>query len=295
MNQPVILVPLDGSEAALAALPIAKVLAEVEQATLRLVHIAGSQPLEPELLSRLRLAGPELDGATIDTFTGQPAAEILNIAKEIKPLVIVMCNHSSTEPRKVLGRTATEVLRRTSCPLVLVPPDRGLTPWHLHHVLVPHDGTPSTSAALRPAGQIAEHAGAELLVVHVTGLGTSSAEPGSLTTPRYVDQPQHEWPAWSNEFVYRLACMSPLGHLHVRMFLAHGTPDAEINRLAEEQSTDLMVVAWRGVWEDPRAPILKNLLGEACCPIMVLRTTDIGRLPSEDAPDLDAQRVNNAG
>jgi nucleotide-binding universal stress UspA family protein len=295
MNEPVILVPLDGSEAALAALPVAKVFAEIEQATLRLVHIAGSQPLEPELLSRLRLAGPELDGAAVDTFTGQPAAEILNIAKEIKPLLIVMCNHSSTEPRNVLGRTATEVLRRTSCPLVLVPPDRGLTPWHLHHVLVPHDGTPSTSAALRPAGQIAEHASAELLVVHVTGLGTSSAEPGSLTAPRYVDQPQHGWPAWSHEFVSRLSSMCPLGHLHVRMFLAHGNPAAEINRLAEEQSTDLMVVAWRGVWEDPRAPILKNLLGEACCPIMVLRTTDIGRLPSEDAPDLDTQRVNNAG
>jgi len=280
MNEPVILVPLDGSEAALAALPIAKVLAEIEQATLRLVHIAASEPPEPELLSCLRLSGPELDGVTVDTLTGEPAAEILNAAREIKaPHVIVMCNHTSIEPRNVLGRTATEVLRNASCPLVLVSPERGLTPWHLHHVLVPHDGTPSTSAALRPAAQIAEHAGAELLVVHVTGVGTSAAEPGSLTAPRYVDQPQHGWPAWSHEFVSRLASMCPLGHLHVRMLLAHGNPAAEINRLAEEQSTDLMVVAWRGVWQDPRAPILKDLLGEACCPIMVLRTTDVGAPP----------------
>lgn len=280
MNEPVILVPLDGSEAALAALPIAKVLAEIEQATLRLVHIAASEPPEPELLSCLRLSGPEFDGVTVDTLTGEPAAEILNAAREIKaPHVIVMRNHTSTEPRNVLGRTATEVLRNASCPLVLVSPERGLTPWHLHHVLVPHDGTPSTSAALRPAAQIAEHAGAELLVVHVTGVGTSAAEPGSLTAPRYVDQQQHGWPAWSHEFVSRLASMCPLGHLHVRMLLAHGNPAAEINRLAEEQSTDLMVVAWRGVWQDPRAPILKDLLGEACCPIMVLRTTDVGAPP----------------
>jgi len=149
----------------------------------------------------------------------------------------------------------------------------------LRSVLVPHDGTPSTSAALRPAAQIAQHAGAELLVVHVTGVGTPVAEPGSLTAPRYVDQPQHGWPAWSNEFVSRLASMCPLGHLHVRMLLAQGNPAAEINRLATEQLTDLMVVAWRGVWQDPRAPILKDLLGEACCPIMVLRTTDVGASP----------------
>ena len=55
------------------------------------------------------------------------------------------------------------VLGKAPCPLVLVPPDRGSAPWHLHHVLLPHDGTPSTSAALAPAEEIAEHAGAELL------------------------------------------------------------------------------------------------------------------------------------
>jgi len=136
MNEPVILVPLDGSEAALAALPIAKVLAEIEQATLRLVHIAASGTPEPELLSRLRLSGPEFDGVAVDTLTGEPAAEILNAAREIKaPHVIVMCNHTRTEPRNLLGRTTTEVLRNASCPLVLVSPERGLTPWHLHHVL----------------------------------------------------------------------------------------------------------------------------------------------------------------
>lgn len=268
MTEPVILVHLD---AAVAVLPVAKVLGEIEQATLRLVYVAESRPADAKLPSCLRLDGPELDGLTIETRTGEPAAEILNIAEEIKPHIIVMCNRTGTEPQKVLGSTAANVLRNASCPLVLVPPDRGSTPWHLHHALVPHDGTPSTSAALRPAKEIAEHAGAELLVVHVTGVGPSPAEPGSLTTPRYVDQPQHEWPAWSSEFVKRLACICPLGYLHIRMFLGHGDPAAEINRLAEEQSTDLMVLAWRGVWEAPRAAILKDLLGKACCPIMVLR------------------------
>ena len=153
----------------------------------------------------------------------------------------------------MLGRTAMKVLHDAPCPMVLVPPERGATPWHLQHVLVPHDGTPTTSAALQPAAELAERGGAELLVAHVTNIRAAPAEPGSLTTPRYIDQPQHEWPAWTNEFLKRLACVCPLGHLHVRIFLAHGNPAAEILRLSERQSTDLIVLAWRGRWEAPRA------------------------------------------
>jgi nucleotide-binding universal stress UspA family protein len=279
MNEPVILVPLDGSEPALAALPVAKVFAGIEHATLRLVHITESKPRDAELLGRFRLEDSGPDGLNVETRTGEPAVAILRFAQEINPRMIVMSNRSGIEPRKVLGRTATEVLRRVSCPLVLVPPDRGSSPWRLQHVLVPHDGTPRTSAALPPAQKIAEHASAELLVVHVTGARPAPVEPGSLTTPRYVDQPQHEWPAWSSEFINRFACICPLGDVHARMFLAHGDPGREINRLAVEQSTDLMIVAWQGVWEGTRAAILKDLLGNPYCPIMVVRTKDGGSTP----------------
>jgi nucleotide-binding universal stress UspA family protein len=138
--------------------------------------------------------------------------------------------------------------------------------------MVPHDGTPTTSAALRPAAELADHGRAELLVVHVTDIKTAPAEAGSLTPPRYVDQPQHEWSAWSTEFINRLACICPLGHLHVRMFLAHGNTAAEILRLSELQSTDLVVLAWSGIWEAPHAATLKDILRDAQCPILVVRT-----------------------
>jgi len=241
MSEAVILVPLDGSEQALAALPVAKVLGEIERAALRIVHVSERRPVSAELL---KLEVP--DGSTVDARTGEPAAEILLAAGEMKPRLIVMCTHTAAKPGRTLGSTATNVLRNAPCPVVLVPPGRGSIAWHLHHVLVPHDGTPTTSAALRPAAELAERASAELLVAHVTGIRAAPAEPGSLTTPRYVDQPQHEWPAWTREFVKRLECICPLGHLHVRMVLAHGNPAAEIVRLAKKQAADLMVLAWRG-------------------------------------------------
>ena len=272
MSEPVILVPLDGSKQALAALPVAKVLGEIERAALHILHVGEHELAGEELRNRLGREAPALDGFTIEARVGTPAVEILQVAGEIKPRVIVMCKHSGTERGKMLGRTAMKVLHDAPCPVVLVPPERGATPWHLHHVLVPHDGTPSTSAALQPAAELAERGRAELLVVHVTDIMAAPAELGSLTTPRYVDQPQHEWPAWSSEFVNRLASVCPLGHLHVRMFLAHGNTAAEILRLSERQSTDLIVLAWRGIWEAPRAATLKDILREAHCPIMVVRT-----------------------
>ena len=271
MNKSVILVPLDGSAAALAALPVAKVLSELEQTPLLLVHVGERKVPDDALFNWLKLAGQEVDDVIIEARTGEPAAEINRIMNEIKPKMIVLCKHTATEPRNVLGNTATNVLRKNSCPVVLVPPERGSKPWHLHHVLVPHDGTPSTSAALPPATEIVGHAHAELLIAHVTNVAPAPTEPGSLTTPLYVDHPQHEWPAWSSEFVKRIACICPLGLLHVRVFLACGTPAREITRLAGEQSTDLVVLAWRGVWETPRAAILKELIGETLCPVMVVR------------------------
>ncbi len=272
MSEPVILVPLDGSKQALSAMPVAKVLGEIERAAIHILYIGDHELAADELRSRLGREASVLDGFTIDARVGTPAVQILQVAEEMKPRAIVMCKHSGAERGKMLGRTATKVLHDARCPVVLVPPERGAAPWRLHHVLVPHDGTPSTSAALQPAAELAERGRAELLVVHVTDIKTAPAEAGSLSTPRYVDQPQHEWPAWTSEFLNRLACICPLGQLRVRMFLAHGDTAAEIMRLSEKQSTDLIVLAWRGIWEPPRAATMKDILREAHCPIMVVRT-----------------------
>jgi nucleotide-binding universal stress UspA family protein len=271
MSTPVILVPLDGSEAALAALPVAKVLGQIAPAALRLLHVAESKPADADLVSRLRLRGKELDDATIDVRSGEPASEILRCAEEIKPLGIILCKHTAPAPREKLGSTATRVLRSASDPLVLVPPERGAAPWHLQHLLIPHDGTPRTSVGLRPAVEIAERAGAELLLLHVADLGAAPGEPGSLVPPLYMDHPQHEWPAWTSEFVRRFASLCLLGHVHVRFRLASGDPAEEILRLAKEQPPDLLLLAWRGVLNEPRAAILNTLVAEAHCPVMVVR------------------------
>ncbi|MCL4765454.1 MAG: universal stress protein [Hyphomicrobiaceae bacterium] len=271
MSAPVILLPLDGSMQALAAVPVAKVLAEIEQLRLQVLHVGHVEQSETDLREVLSHGTHVLDGIEIGVRIGKPESEIAQVARELGPRQIVICRHSRPRPAKLLGHTAMTVLRDSPCPVVLVPPERGVASWRLQHMLVPHDGTPSTSAALRPAMALAARADAELLVAHVTDVRAGPEEPGSYTTPLYVDHPQYEWPAWGNEFAQRLACLCPLGHLHVRVLLAHGDPAAEILEFSEKQPTDMIVLAWRGRWEVPRAAILKDVLRLAKCPIMVVR------------------------
>jgi nucleotide-binding universal stress UspA family protein len=272
MSATPILVPLDGSDTALTALPVATTLRQIVPATLRLLHVAESMPPNAELLNRLRALSQELDHATLDVRTGEPVEEILRCAEEIKPRGIVLCKHTAPAAPTTLGSTITGVLRHASCPLVLVPPERGATPWHLQHILVPHDGTPRTSVGFRPAVELAERAKAELLVLHVVDVNATPGEPGSLVPSLYMDQPQHEWPAWTSEFVQRFASLCLLGQVHLRFRLAHGNPAAEILRLATEQSADLVVLAWRGKLDPSRAAVLKELVSGAQCPVMVIRT-----------------------
>ena len=85
MSEPIILVPLDGSKQALAALPVAKVLGEIERAALHILHVGEHELAGEELRSRLGREAPLLDGFTIDARVGAPAVEILQAAGEIKP------------------------------------------------------------------------------------------------------------------------------------------------------------------------------------------------------------------
>ena len=58
MSKPIILVPLDGSKQALAALPVAKVLGEIERAALHILYVGDHELAGEELRSRLGREAP---------------------------------------------------------------------------------------------------------------------------------------------------------------------------------------------------------------------------------------------
>jgi nucleotide-binding universal stress UspA family protein len=208
-----IIVALDGSEHALMALPVARTLAAVEQATLHVVHIAEGLLPPGELLHKLRLTKNDIRGVIVGQTQGDPAEGIVHVARERQSLYIALCTHTGVEkPTEELGRVARQVLLTAPCPVLLVPPARGRQRLELRQVLLPYDGTPTTAAAIGPALELADKAGAEGTVLHVVAVHTHQpTEPRTIAVPRYLDQPHHEWTAWGHELRQRVCCLARAG------------------------------------------------------------------------------------
>lgn len=268
-----VVVAVDGSAATDAALAIARGLARSKRASLHVLAPAGRRV--------------EADGASVETYEGPADDAVLSVAEREGATLIVVSTRTGEDPQHVrLGRSARSVLARSRRPVVLVRPEQRTEGWALEHVLVPHDGSPTTSAALCPAAELARELGAELLALHVAPRHPqASQEAGSFGAPRYVDQPQHEWPAWASEFLDRVRSMCPFDPERTRFFLGHGEPAPEIQRIATQKDADLLVLAWHGTLAREHAETFRVLLRDAPCPMMVLR------IPEEAASDLAAPRA----
>jgi hypothetical protein len=90
-----------------------------------------------------------------------------------------------------------------------------------------------------------------------------------MAPPRYVDQPQHEWPAFSAEVIQRfIGCIGhELAGIPVRLFLGAGRPGAEILHYARELAPDLIALMWQVGPET----VLREVLSGARQPILVVR------------------------
>jgi nucleotide-binding universal stress UspA family protein len=147
--------------------------------------------------------------------------------------------------------------------------------WTPHEILVPHDGSPAIATAVEFACALAERARARVTILHVTGAGAPSAGDGALTTPRYLNQDHHEWPAWAREFITR-ACAPYLGTAQaVRMRLVSGAAGSAIVRFAIESGADLIVLAWKGELEGAHAAIMKEAIRNAPCPVVICRAREL--------------------
>ena len=272
-----VLVPLDGSACATGAIPVAQRLAGLLDATVVLLHIVDEVPAPATLIERMNLSADDVNGCIIEHRPGVAEEVILREAAERHAVAIVMCAQTHTDIQsRTFGHVARPVFRGAPCPVVLVPPKRGRQPWELRHVLVPHDGTPTSAVTIGPAADLAAASGAELVVLHVaTPMGAKLVEPGTFLVPSYVDQPHHEWQAWTREFVDRLCAVGRArSDAKIRMVVAEGEADAAIVRFARQ--SDLIVLGWRGALEPDRALTLRRVIRDTSCPVIVFRVDKAG-------------------
>jgi nucleotide-binding universal stress UspA family protein len=182
-----ILVPLDGSEQALEALPVAAYLARTTGASLALLRVVtpdltyvGTYPYSwepPELLeqtqerrqaeahdylSRIVLTeGLDTIHHYVQVLDGTPVPCILQFARENRIDLIVMRSHGATGIKRwLLGSVAQGIVRHSSVPALIIrdacaatsirPPEA----QHVRRILVPLDGSSLAESALLPAAQL---------------------------------------------------------------------------------------------------------------------------------------------
>ena len=269
-----VLVPLDGSIHATAAVPVARRLAALFHATLAVLHVSDDALASAALVERMKLSSQDMRGLVVDQRSGAAAVSIVQAASERHAALIVMCPQTRMDSKpRVFGSVAEAVLRAAPCPVVLVPPTRGHRDWALKQLLLPHDGTPTSAATIGPATQLASMAAAQLVVLHVATAGPElPTEPGTLVSPRYVDQPQHEWPAWAQEFLHRLRAIGrATDGVDIRLALAQGEAGSAIVDFARKNDSDLIVLGWRGALEPDRARTMRRVIRETICPVGVFR------------------------
>ena len=185
-----ILVPLDQSALAEQATGTASALARASKADIGLVLAHEMAPYDgvlaaswmdaktPEESSYVRTLAEELAkdaNVTVDgcVETGKPVDVICRRARELDADLIVMTSHGRTGlSRMWLGSVADGVIREASVPvLMLRPMDE---PHHrttdaplFHRILVPLDGSTTSSAILAAAGDMARASGGTLMLVRV--------------------------------------------------------------------------------------------------------------------------------
>jgi nucleotide-binding universal stress UspA family protein len=270
-----VVVPLDGGGASQAALPVARTLAALEHATLHVVCLGEHALGQRQTLEDLGLTAEDLHGVVLDQLTGEPAEAIVRFTqKQPAPILVMGTQTGRQRSRATLGPITEAVLACAPPRIVLVTPEHGERPYQIRRIVMAHDGTPTSDLSAALAADLSHRAGAEVVALHVAARQTSHPmlEPGSLPAPRYVDQMQHEWPAWAQEFMERMLTLGATpSAVNFKLLVTGGQPGSEIAQFARDNGADLVVMAWQhGRWRPQRPGALKVVVRRSRCPVLLI-------------------------
>lgn len=273
-----VLVTLHRGAPAGAAVAMGRLVAGALQAPLHGLVFAP-EPLEAaDVPDHVGLSQEELRGLVLHVATGDPGEALTGaLAAQAAAYVVVgSAPVAAPDERVGLGELAARALEIATSGVFLL----GVAPApgsRLSRILLPLDGTPSTAAAIAPAGHLARSLEADLDILLVSEAHPHAPppgrEPGALVAPVYMDQPHHEWAAFSEEFLQRF--VGNIGHcpreVPARFYLGAGEPAPEILRFADQLRSDLLVLVWHGDLGKHRGAVFREVVRNAPCPVLVLR------------------------
>jgi nucleotide-binding universal stress UspA family protein len=266
-----LLVPLDGSPVATVALPYARAIAQALDASIQLLAVIEPQPrglarsehraaqieqMEQEFLdAALNAAAAQLRAeglvATTHLVRGDPAAAILDAAKDESVAMVIMGTHGrGGVDRWGVGSVADQVMRRNTKPTLLVrlpyTPASGQTPIRsvaLRRLLVPLDGSPLAEAALPLATELATATGAQLVLLRVEPwLTVGSAPYGAVAE---FTKMEDEAAAAAANYLAAVRQRLPAG-LSVDTVVLRGRPTTSLVDFALYEQVDLVIMTTHG-------------------------------------------------
>lgn len=249
-----IVVGIDGSDPAAAALAWVVRLARLTGARIEAVTAAAEMPLAGPFAEwnlgedaielgleaqKHTLDEVEHDDVELDSFIqqGQPAAVLLGAAKDADLLVIGTHGHGAIESA-LLGSIGRQVATHAVCPTMLVAAD----PGRLQRMVVGVDGSEEALHALRWAVDLARAVGATIEVVtayHYTpvGMGSPWVPPVPMTT-------QHDMQAVAADVLDDAVERADAADVVVERTVAEGSAAMRLRDRAAD--ADLLVVGSRG-------------------------------------------------
>jgi nucleotide-binding universal stress UspA family protein len=283
-----LLVPLDGSRLAEAALPAAAALAKLLGASVTLIHVIeknAPQEIHGERhLTNSTEAYAYLDGLAEKAFPEGVqvdlhvhTAEVDNVARsivdhagEFAPDLIVMCSHGSGGLRDILvGNIAQQVIAQGKTPVLLIQPQNDTPPaFECGRVLVPMDGKPDHAHGLDIAAGLAHACRAQLwLLFVVPTLGTLSGHqaatgiflPGTMSA--YLDMNEQGARQYLDEQARRIYSRE----VPVNESVLRGDPAPSIADFAAKLPADIIVLGTHGkngtgaFWAGSVAPKLTGM------------------------------------
>jgi nucleotide-binding universal stress UspA family protein len=267
-----VVVALTATEPPHPAIALGRLIAGVLDAPLHGLLVWPRTILPSEVARMLELDPEALAGMVLDVEVGDPGERVAAMVQS-QPVAFVVISAPEEAPDPCrLGEHGARMLASASSGAIVVRP--GMRVGQVRRILLPLDGRPSTARALAPAAALAKRACAAIDVVLIADAAAPPpAEPGAMSSPQYVDQPQHEWPAFSEEFRSRF--VGAIGHcpagVRTRFFLGTGSPAEQILRFASELDSDLIALVAHGPGEGAYGCVFRDVLRGARRPVLVLR------------------------
>ncbi|WP_254768991.1 universal stress protein [Salinilacihabitans rarus] len=264
-----ILVPVDGSACATAALEYAAAVAADVGATVHVVHVVDPTPegddrLAPDDLAAFDEAGASLletsveraeragAAAVAEACRGEPGPAILEQASERDADLIVVGTHGRSGIRRFfLGSVAEHVLRGADVPVVTVREGTAeAASWPPERVVVATDGSEFARTALEEAVAVAAECDATVSLLSVV----DATDPGFDIRPARTRERLET--AARDRVDDAAARARDAGAPAVETVVRFGVVFEEIVAFADERDADLVAVGTRG-----RGGVGRTLLG----------------------------------